>query len=162
MKRSLHTRSKILLTLVGVGVLVVSFWLGQQKKSVGYEGVVVDSATGQPVPNAKVILSTWDYGFWDSNPTHVGTLSDDAGRFTIAATPGYWIDNVDLSASSPESRFRRLRNPSERTDIRIELSNLDSSMIGIDGFTYDKFSGGWSGKVQWIKNNENKSVDSTR
>ncbi len=162
MKRPFRTRSKILLTIVGVGFLAVSFWLSQQKKSVAYEGIVIDSATGQPVPDAKVVLSTWYYGFWDSNPSHVGTFTNEAGRFTIEASPGYWIDNVDLSASSPESRFRRLRNPSEKADVRIELSSLDPSMVGIDGFTYDTFSGGWSGKVQWITNKENKLVDSTR
>lgn len=152
MKQPLRTRSKILLALGGIAIVTATIWLSRQKKNVEYEGVVLNSVTGQPVPHAKVVLSTWNYGFWDSNPTHVGMLADESGRFQIEASPGYWIDNVDLSASSPQSRFRRLRNPTERNDVRIELLDLDASMIGVDGYTYDTFSGGWSGKVQWITN----------
>jgi hypothetical protein len=154
MKFALKTRYKLLLAIVGAGVLSILIWLSQQKKSVEYTGTVIDSETGLAVPNAKVVLSTWYYGFFDSNPTHIGTFTDEAGYFTIRASPGYWIDDVDLSACSKTLVSPRLRNLRESKPVRITLSKPDSSKLGDfgSGFDYYDFSGGWGGDVHWIKN----------
>jgi hypothetical protein len=60
----LRIRSKIPLVILiytGIGALLIAIWLSQQKKTVRYSGVVVNSETGSLVPNAKVVLSTWHY-----------------------------------------------------------------------------------------------------
>jgi hypothetical protein len=153
MKKCVSLGRYLLISIVSFIItisVIFGVWASNQKKDVHYWGVVVDSETGQPVPNAKVVLTTWYYGFWDSNPTHVGTVTDQSGRFAIGSSPGYWIDQVNLSAASPDSRFCQLFNPNGESEVRIEVSDSAPGMEGLGGYTYEDFNGGWGGEVYWL------------
>jgi hypothetical protein len=80
-------------------------WISNQRRSATITGYVVDAQSGKRVPNAKVVVTTWYYGFWDSSPTNYGTLTDAEGNFEIHVNPGYWIAGIDVAASTPEDKY---------------------------------------------------------
>lgn len=142
---------KLVLALTGVALFVLVIWLFQQKKTVTYSGLVVDHETGHPVPNAKVVLSTWHHGIMDSSPVNVGTFTDENGRFTVSASPDYWIARVDLAASSPESLYCHLHDPRESDEVLIKVSPLESRLADIDAYEYKNFRGAYHSRhLTWL------------
>jgi hypothetical protein len=146
-------RSRVALVLLAVVLLATICFLGQYGKTVKFKGVVVDAETGFAVSDAKVVLSTWYFGIFDSNPTSVGAIADKNGKFSIEASPGYWIANVDLQASSPLNKYVSLRNPWAIRDVTLKVAPIPWESP-VSAYTYDNFTGQWGGEFTWTKNGE--------
>jgi hypothetical protein len=153
MKAALTLAWGIMKPLLIVGGLVfwvwAAIWISHQRRNATITGYVVDAQSGQPVPNAKVVVSTWYYGLF-SNPTNYGTLTDGQGEFRIRVSPGYWIAWIDVAASTPDNKYA-FQGKIRRDYVPIAANHLVFHQLEIESFHYDTFNGGWSGKVNWQK-----------
>jgi len=154
MKAPLTLAWRIIQPLLIVGGLVfwvwVAVWISHQRRTATITGYVVDAQSGERVPNAKVVVSTWYYGLWDSNPTNYGTMTDAQGEFRIRVSPGYWIAWIDVAASTPDDKYAF--RAKIRTDyLPLSANHLEYHQLEIESYHYRAFGGQWSGKVSWDK-----------
>ncbi|EDY81801.1 hypothetical protein VDG1235_1419 [Verrucomicrobiia bacterium DG1235] len=153
---TLSSTFKALTLAIGiVGWVVGIAWLTHQKQQTTVEGKILDAGSGQPVAEGKVVVSTWNYGLFDSNPRNFGTTTDTDGNFTIHANPGFWIRRIDIAASGPGDRIGIQMNIKYEQSI-IKIRPLDFDQSPIKSYGHADFGGAWSGKVEW-KDNPNKS-----
>lgn len=152
---------KVLTLAIGiVGWVVGITWVTHQKREITVEGRVLDSISGLPVSEAKVVVSTWDYGIFDSNPRNFGTTTDSEGNFEIHADPNFWIRRIDIAASGPTDKMGIQMNIKYEQSV-IKIRTLDFDQTPIDSYKYADFGGAWSGKIEW-KHNPNQSSHTTR
>ncbi|MFK7849660.1 MAG: carboxypeptidase-like regulatory domain-containing protein [Akkermansiaceae bacterium] len=142
-------RKSLLLLSASLLFLVSLYFLLKQGKTVSYNGIVVDSKTGTPISGAKVVITTSPYGVWDASPNHTGTLTQSDGSFSIVANREYWISKSIISAISKDSLFIREKIDLKTEDGRLKLRPISKNYIGISEYSFDNFSGGWSGEVIW-------------
>lgn len=140
-------KSKITLLIFLAFTLI--FLVKKLKKTTSHEGVIINAETGEPIAHAKVVLTTWPYALMDANATHIGTITDKDGNFSISSSPGYWINHVYLSAASQDGYFAQETKPGKFTIL--ELKELKDSRSSLEEYNYSNFSGGWIGDVKWIK-----------
>ena len=103
----INTRSlPPLLAITALGILLLAVL--SCARVVNYSGVVVD-AKGSPIPNAKVVVSTWHpawaFSIIDESATRYYRITDAYGSFNIDE-PGsslYRINRVDIEIVSPEN-----------------------------------------------------------
>ena len=85
---------------IGLGLLLPATVSAQSSEQAGFRGVVINSATREPIPHALVV----------SNDNRFATLTDDQGRFAFADT------RTELSAQSEsDSSPRPAEGQSGRT-----------------------------------------------
>jgi len=154
MKAALTLAWRIIKPLLIVGGLVfwvwAAIWISHQRRNATITGYVVDAQSGQRVPNAKVVVSTWYYGLWDSNPTNCGTLTDGQGEFRTRVSPGYWIAWIDVAASTPDNKYA-FQGDIRSDYVPLAANHLEYHQLEIESLHYDTFSGQWSGKVKLQK-----------
>ena len=69
-------------------------------------GLVTDTSSGEPVANAKVVVTTWRrYLASVGSPKSYGTTTDSQGRFHVDVIPGYRISHIDVAASAPDNGY---------------------------------------------------------
>ena len=101
-----------LICLFLVGICVFERWPVSRHLEV--IGLVVDMKSDQPVKKAKVIVSAWDYGWFDTNPRKFGFMTNSEGRFCCVEEFNFLIRkiNVEVCTPSNEYRFFNVRNHS--------------------------------------------------
>ena len=116
-------------------------------------GIVVDLDSGEPVENAKVIVTTWRrYLVSVGSPKSFGTTTDVQGQFHVDVVPGYWISHIDVAASTPDDKYAfqtNFRNESFHLRAGNKLSEEEREL---PSYHYDTFVGPWDVEVNWLDN----------
>ena len=109
-------------------VLSVYLYFFPWYTDVKVSGIVVDGATGEPVPNAKLILTLQRWGFpYNAMIAKYGITSDEKGLFSIDHTPHRRFNDVMIEVSSPSNLYGRARSYGVVKDIEIGVSPTSES-----------------------------------
>ena len=103
---ALATRAPIAWMLLAV--LYAIACLGPWAKTLDVSGVIMEGDTKRPVPRAKVIITAWNHGIWDSHPTRFLLHTDDLGRFAFRRSFTFRIRRIGIAACSPSNKYAAL------------------------------------------------------
>ncbi|HTF31631.1 MAG TPA: carboxypeptidase-like regulatory domain-containing protein, partial [Flavitalea sp.] len=85
------------------------------------EGVVLDSITGKPVPNAKVTVLCWRVvGSDEETYDKIDTVADQNGRFTVNFEEGFKLD-IGSIASNYHPYVQEIKDLKQISDIKVTL-----------------------------------------
>ncbi|MCG8449808.1 MAG: hypothetical protein MI725_09550 [Pirellulales bacterium] len=160
---------KIALFILLLVILELILLCGPWAKKLDVSGIVLDTQTNEPVADAKVIVSAWNHGMFDSNPRKFLTRTNELGRFQLNKKLDFRIAEIDIEAIAPDNRYG-----SHSVDLwlRIPLDGYSSNPkvnhvfynAGRGSYTirlmaprdrdkkkawkqYESFSGMWSGEI---------------
>jgi hypothetical protein len=139
---------KLLILLLLTFLLFASTGCFALRRTANISGSVIDMQSGKPVPNAKVVLTTWYWGIWNSRPDNYGTVTDSNGHFSFFEKPGYGIDRFDLAALSPDNKYQHLSNFKGKRAL-LKLAPLSKKGENIGTSRYNTFNGAYTGGVKW-------------
>jgi len=117
-------------------------------RTINAHGIVADESSGEPIPEAKVLLTVWDEGVWDANPRiRKGVRTDASGRFHITAEPDFDVGQVHLEIVTPGNSYVFIEDhePGSTIALPYKCEAPDDKQCK----HYATFSGKWSGDVQW-------------
>jgi hypothetical protein len=107
----------------------------------------------QPVPNAKVVISAWNFqlGPYDRHPTKFLVTTNADGRFALSRNFEFVIWQVTIEAMSPDGKYCSLGSSSE---IDILFTHKPSARLGEERFFYFPGKGNFEMKLYELSDDE--------
>lgn len=156
MKRTLLRLVAILFAIS----LCLWYLLGGSSHDIDIQGSVVRQADGAPVPNARLLVTVYEYRFMEVIPPHLFTcIANQQGQFRIRATSPIQVDGLTIEASAPDNEYALDENPGRMVTLRVKPLGYNDDLA--PQYRYATFRGQYGslhGPIHKVRN----AIDSTK
>lgn len=145
---SLVTSKSVPGLLVSIGILAAGVGC---VRDFTVRGTVIDSETGEPVADARVIASYWTATIlvFDSSPkVQRGTQTDSSGRFHLTGKVDYLVGDVHVQAATPNGMYGFTNHWLRGGDLVVSPRTWQTNASCF----YETFDGRWAGDVIVVPN----------
>lgn len=135
----------VLIALIAAPILFVAYDVLRRPKHIDIIGEVVSAATGQPISDARVIVTLWDWHLdpmVDCSPHQFATRTDERGTFTFSKSADYRISRVEVEAVAPDNAYGHLES-ARATDVQWTVAVSKEGAPREARFGYQEFRGLW-------------------
>lgn len=114
------------------------------------DGVVVDRATQEPVPNARVLVTLSPRGLKVLPMIQYGLVADGKGRFHLDRKAPRRFRDVTVAASSPSNLYGYVRLTGWSEDAVVYVEPLSAKLKEVPGLRYERFGDGWPYEFEFV------------
>jgi len=142
----------LLVSIVTIGLVSWKVYASWPTKNLQLSGIILDATTQQPVPKAKVIITTRNTILWGDGPWIFGILADEGGEFGIEKNMKYRFNHIHLEICSPENRYTYYQSIKNKRNQSFFVGGPKQKGQTKPTYQeYSRFSGGaWSKNVGFL------------
>jgi hypothetical protein len=129
----------VIVALAIGGLFALTQWLGRHTR-VNIAGQVVDSTTGKPIGNARVIVTLVRNGFPYETYVGFGLVTDNDGTFALSTDSPKSFNHVFIEASTPDDRYAKV-NARAKDHVNLRASFLPINKRNSPRLRYNRFRG---------------------
>jgi hypothetical protein len=139
-----NLKSRLAIKTIVIGLmaaLIIAFVSRLPRKThVNVGGVVLDGNTGEPIANARVIVTLVRNGFPYDSYIGYGVVTDDNGNFELNTATSRAFNSIFIEASTPADQYAKV-NAKDDERLVLRTSPLPQNKINSPRLRYARFRG---------------------